>query len=567
MNLSISDTVTRKFVDSLEVSGWEIETESGWVDITAINKTVEYDVWVLETESGKKIECADNHIVFTSDGEECFAKNLREGDLIKGKKSIECIKSITLTDRKEHMYDLSVGGNHTYFAEGILHHNTTTAAAYFVWYIIFNKRKSVAIVANKQATADEIFRRIRTAYENLPKWLQVGVHKFNLRSISLENGTHIFCSATASTGLRGQTVNILYLDEIAFVQNTQAEDFFTSVYPTITASTESKVIMTSTPNGFNHFWKFWNDAKNNTNGFVPIRCYWNEMPGRDEKWYKMQSAALGELKAAQEIDAEFIGSSRQLLTSQTMKSLSPIPPIQIYTGEYRGLNLYANPVPGRSYIMTVDVSRGRHLDASAFTIFDVTEYPHRIVATYNNNEIAPLMYAAVIWKLHKNYNSAYILIEINDIGAQVADELYYTYEVEEMFWTKTGDQLGKTGSDPYPGIRTTKKTKRIGCANLKDIIEKQQVIIDDETCIKELSTFVQSDAGVWEADEGFHDDQVATLWLFAWLVTQPWFVDLTNKNMRNQMYLQKIKEIDEFLTPFGFIVDGLGEHEEETMIL
>jgi len=239
-------------------------------------------------------------------------------------------------------------------------------------------------------------------------------------------------------------------------------------------------------------------------------------------------------------------------------------PIKTYAGEFSGLLVYKTPVPNRQYIMTVDVSRGRHLDSSAFTLFDVTEYPHRIVATYNNNEVAPLMFAAIINSMHKNYNDAYILIEINDIGGQVADELYYTYEVEEMFWTKSGDQLGKKGADPYPGIRTTKKTKRIGCANIKDVIEKEQLVVNDAVMIQQRSTFVQSDSGSYEADEGFHDDLVMTLVLYGWLVTQTWFNDLTNKNMRNQMYEHKLSAIEDALTPFGFYDDGTTDvsHDE-----
>jgi hypothetical protein len=435
---------------------------------------------------------------------------------------------------------------------------TAVAAAYFTWYILFNPKKTVAILANKQATSDEILQRIRLSYENLPKWLQQGVRVFNSRSISLENGTRVFSAATSSAGIRGRQINVLYLDELAFVQNTQAEAFFTSVYPTIIASKESKIIITSTPNGFNHFWKYWNDAEKGINGFKYLRCHWWELPGRDKKWYNEQKAILGEMKAAQELDGEFLGSSRQLLKASTMAAMSAAIPIkEYYQGDYGGFKIYKEPEKDHFYVITVDVSRGRHLDASAFTIFDVTEYPHTIAATYNNRDVAPLMYAGILNKVHRQYNNAYMLIEINDVGSQVADELFYTYEVEEMFWTKTGMFLGMKGADPYPGIRTTKKTKRIGCANLKDIIENQQLIINDEKSISELSTFVQSDIGIWEADKGFNDDQVATLWLFAWLVTQPWFVDLTDKSMRDKIMLDKLKEIDEQLTPFGFIEDGI----------
>lgn len=378
--------------------------------------------------------------------------------------------------------------------------------------------------------------------------------------VNVENTHNFFANDTL-------THQCLYIDELAFVQNNQADEFFTSVYPTITASKESKVILTSTPNGFNIFYKFWTEAEKGINGFTPVRVHWNETPGRDQAWYDSQRAILGELKAAQEIDAEFLGSSRQLLTPASMHKLMPSTPIKEYTGEYTGLKVYKSPVKDRFYTMTVDVSRGRHLDASSFTIFDVTEYPHRTVATYNNNEISPLMYAAVLHTMAKNYNEAYILIEINDIGAQVAEELYYTYEYENLYWTKTGDLLGRKGADPYPGIRTTKKTKRIGCANLKDIIEKDQLIIEDILQIQQLSTFVQADSGSYEADEGFHDDTVATLWLFAWLVMQTWFVDLTDKNMRNKMYLNRVKQVEDELTPFGFIETGRDETDFDNDLL
>jgi hypothetical protein len=440
---------------------------------------------------------------------------------------------------------------------------TSVSAAYFVWFVLFNDNKSVAVLANKQNTADEIMARIRMAYENLPKWLQQGVKSWNKRSIELENGSKVFGSATSSSGIRGKSISLLYIDEFAFVENNLAEEFFTAVYPTITAGKDTKIFMTSTPNGFNHFYKFWNEAEKGINGFVPLRIHWHETPGRDQKWYEEQRGVLGEMKAAQEIDAEFLGSSKQLLTAATMACLSADVPIKEFNDHRKGLKIYKPPVKDHKYTMTVDVSRGRHMDASAFMVFDVTEYPHRIVASFNNNETAPMMYSNIVYQVAKEYNSAYVLIEINDVGAQVADELYYTFEYEEMYWTKSGDVLGKSGADPYPGVRTTKKTKRIGCSNLKDIVERQQLIVNDLKAIQELSTFVQNDAGTWEADEGFHDDAVACLWLFGWLVAQPWFKDLYDRDIRNKMYSNAMKQIEEELTPFGFIQNGQDDIYED----
>ncbi len=439
---------------------------------------------------------------------------------------------------------------------------TTTAAAYIVWLCLFNDEKSVGILANKQAQAFEIMDRVRFAIECLPKWLQQGIKRWNRGSFELENGSKCFGAATSKNAIRGRALQILYLDEFAFVQNTQAEEFFTSVFPTISASKESKMIITSTPNGFNHFYKIWNEAETKKNGFTPIKSMWWQHPERDQEWYEEQKAVLGELKTAQELDCEFQGSSRQLLTAATMAALSPIQPIKEYSDQFKGLKIYRPPEKGHSYTMTVDVSRGRHLDASAFLIFDISDYPHRIVASYNNNDIAPLKYAGLCYQIAKQYNEAYVLIEINDVGAQVAEEMYYTYEYEGLYWTKSGDQLGKKGADPYPGIRTTKKTKRIGCANLKDIAEKKQIIIDDMACIQQLSTFVQNDSGSWEADEGFNDDMVACLWLYAWLATQAWFVDLYDKSMRNQMYASLEKELEDELAPALFIHNAANEYED-----
>lgn len=434
---------------------------------------------------------------------------------------------------------------------------TTVSAAYFVWYIIFNDEKSVAILANKQATADEIMHRIRLAYENLPKWLQQGVKTWNKRTIELENGSKCAGFATASTGIRGKTVNLLYLDEFAFVENNQANDFFTSVYPTITAGKNSKVFVTSTPNGFNHFYKMWNEAEKKINGFFPLRVHWHETPGRDQKWYDEQKSVLGELKAAQELDAEFLGSSLQLLRPATMASLSYDIPIKQYQDSYAGLSIYKYPEKDHSYVMTVDVSRGRHLDYSAFLVIDVTTQPYRIVASYRNNDVSPLMYSAIIHKIAKNYDEAYVLVEINDVGSEVANDLYFTFEYENMFWTKSGDQLGRKGADPYPGVRTTKKTKRIGCAQLKDLIEKQNFLVNDFWFITELSTFVQSiTSGSYEADEGFHDDMVMCGVLFGWMANQPWFKELTDQDMREVMYARQIAQMEEDLAPAPIFVDG-----------
>ena len=560
----ISNTVNRKFVDSLEVSDWEIESDTGWVDVNHINVTIPYEVYQLTTTAGV-LYCADNHIVFTEDHDEIFVKNLKSGDAIIGQYGLEYVSSVFKTDRVENMYDLSVSGSHTYYAENLLHHNTTTTAAYFVWYIIFNDNKQVAVLANKQATADEVMYKICMAYENLPHWLQQGVRSWNKRSIELENGSRVFGSATSASAIRGKAINIIMIDEMAHIDNTLAEEFFTAVYPTIAAGKDSKIFITSTPNGFNHFHRIWNEAEKGLNGFKAFRVHWYQTPGRDQKWFDEQRAVLGELKTAQEILGSFMGSSRQLLNAQSLSKLTYDLPLKEYVDQFKGLKLYKMPEKHKVYSMSVDVSRGRHLDYSAFTIFDITQYPHTIVATYRNNEISPMLYATILQKIGINYNNSYMLIEINDIGGQVADILWNECEYENLHWTKSGELLGKAGSDPYPGIRTTRKTKRIGCANLKDMVENDQLIINDFDMISELSTFVQKDGGSYEADTGFHDDTVATLWLHAWMITQPWFSELTDTNLRLKMHSNHIAQMESEICMPILYTDGLEEYDDYSL--
>ena len=445
---------------------------------------------------------------------------------------------------------------------------TTTTAAFITWYIIFNDDKIVAVMANKAATAREIVGKIRLAYTNLPKWLQQGVKVWNKGSIELENGSRVISGATSASAIRGFSISLLYLDELAHLNNKLAEEFFTSVFPTISSGKESKILISSTPNGYNMFHKLWVDAEKTSkgekggNGFFHQRFDWWEHPERDQAWADEQRAILGELKYNQEVLMTFLGSSKTLLNNDTLARLAFDNPIKEYDGQEAGLKIYKWPEKNRSYVITVDVSRGRHMDYSAFTIFDISDYPHTIAATYRNNEISPLLYAALINNVGRKYNMAYALIEINDIGGQVADTLWNEYEYEQMFWTKSGEVLGKTGVDPYPGIRTTKKTKRIGCANLKDLIDNNQLIINDFYQIQELSTFVQKDNGSYEADDGFNDDTVATLLLHAWLCSQPWFSELTDHNLRIKLHSQHEKEMEEMLL-MPYIIDGTEEYVTE----
>jgi hypothetical protein len=444
--------------------------------------------------------------------------------------------------------------------EGRQQGKTTTSAAYILWYTLFQANKTVAILANKATAAREVLDRYQTMYELLPKWMQQGVTTWNKGDIELENGSKVFTAATGKSGIRGKSVNMLYVDEAAIIPNNVAEEFFTSVYPTISAGQTTKILLSSTPLGYNHFWKFWNDAENGRNGFVPLFIPYWEIPGRDEAWANEQKAMLGDLKYNQEVLCKFLGSSLTLVNADVIARMS-VDTIQ-YSKD--GLDVYVKPQAGHTYCMIADVAKGVGGDYSAFQVIDITETPYRIVAKYRNNEISPLLYPNVIYKVGKDYNEAFVLLEIN-ISEQVAHILYQELEYENILMvTRTnGGQVvsgGFGGGKTQLGVVTDKKIKRIGCHNFKAMVEENKLIINDADTISEISTFIEK-KGSYEADEGYHDDLVMPLVLFSWLSTNSYFKDLNNINLREIMYKKQIQAIEEELTPFGFYDDGQPESD------
>lgn len=439
-----------------------------------------------------------------------------------------------------------------------------TVAAYILWYTLFNNNKSVAILANKSAAAREILFRYQLMYENLPLWMQQGIKTWNKGDVELENGSKILTAATSSSGIRGKSVNLLYVDEVAIVANNIADEFFTSVYPVVSAGNTTKIILTSTPLGYNHFWKFWNEAEQGINGFTPVRVDYWEHPKRDAKWAEEQKALLGEVKFNQEVMCAFLGSSYTLLSGEVIARLSPKP----FIHSKDGLDVIEEPLAKHSYFVTVDTSRGVGGDYSAFTVVDTTEFPYKVVAKYRDNKISPLLYPTIIHKIAIDYNKALVLIEINDIGQQVADILHHDLEYENIMWVghdaKSGQYLSSSGRSSIRGVRTTKQVKRIGCATLKSLIESNKLLIFDSDIIFEFSTFVEKN-GSYEADVGYHDDLVMPLVLFAWATNDLLFKDLTNANNREALYSSQIKQIEEELTPFGFIVDG--QNQEDAFVV
>ena len=434
---------------------------------------------------------------------------------------------------------------------------TTMVVGYILWYILFNEDKFVAILANKAPTAREILNRIKIAYEALPLWLQQGVRTWNKGDIELENNCRVMATSTASSAIRGYSISLLYLDEFAFVPSNIADEFFTSVYPTISSGTQSKILISSTPNGMNHYYRMWTEASEGQNGFKHIEANWRQVPGRDQAWADDQRRILGEEKFLQEMECEFMGSAGTLLSAPALKSLAFVTPIHL---SENGIKIYKAPEKNRNYVIVADTSRGKGLDYSAFSVIDVTELPYRQVCTYKDNNISPLVYPSVIKRIGDYYNQAYVLVEINDNGQQIVDSLFEDYEYENIL--STVDIKGKVsitwgyGNKSYRGIRTTKSVKRLGCSLMKNLIEGQKLIIQDFDTISELSTFVAKGTS-YESEEGSHDDLVMTLVLFSWMTNQQFFADLTNTDVRAKLHEEQMKQIEEEQLP-----SFLAGHEE-----
>jgi hypothetical protein len=462
--------------------------------------------------------------------------------------------------------------------EGRQQGKTITSAACILWYTLFSENKTVAILANKAAAAREVMHRYQGMYENLPIWIQQGIREWNKGSIELENGSKVFTAATAASGIRGKSVNWLYIDEAAIIPNNVAEEFFTSTYPTIMAGETTKVLLSSTPLGYNHFWKFWNDSEQGINDFVNLFIPYTEIPGRDDKWAAEQKGILGDVKFAQEVLCSFLGSSYTLLDADTLSKMSPKQPI--YSRD--GLDVLEEPTrtikddagkitqPGHVYAIVVDTSRGVEGDYSAFVVVDISANPYTVVAKYRDNKIAPLLYPTMIHNVARQYNNAWTLVEINDNGQQIADILHHELEYEQILYVNRGKNGqvvsgGFGGGSSANGVRTDKKIKRVGCSQLKTLIETQRMQIFDRDIISEFSTFIES-KGSYAADEGYHDDLVMPLVLFGWLTTNPYFKELTDVNLRETIFEQQINRIEEELTPFGFIEDGRENTEPEQYI-
>jgi hypothetical protein len=438
---------------------------------------------------------------------------------------------------------------------------STTCVSYLLHYAVFNDNVNIAILANKASTARDLLGRLQLAYENLPKWMQQGIISWNKGSLELENGSKISSNSTSSSAVRGGSYNVIFLDEFAFIPNHIADDFFASVYPTISSGQSTKVIIVSTPRGMNHFYRMWHDSEKGKNEYVPTDVHWSEVPGRDAEWKEQTIANTSEQQFKVEFECEFLGSVNTLINPAKLRNLVYEDPIQ----RNAGLDIYEKTKPEHNYLITVDVARGLGNDYSAFIVFDITQFPYKVVAKYRNNEIKPMLFPNVIHDVAKGYNNAWLLIEVNDIGEQVANILHYDLEYENMLMAAMRGRAGQvvghgfSGKKSQMGVRMTAAVKKLGCSNLKTFLEDDKLLTLDYDIISELTTFAQKHNS-FEAEEGCNDDLAMCLVIFSWLVAQDYFKEMTSNDIRKRIYEEQRNQIEQDMAPFGFILDGLDDN-------
>jgi hypothetical protein len=446
---------------------------------------------------------------------------------------------------------------------------TTTTVAYMLWATIFTDQQNCAVLANKGQLARDILAKYQLAYENLPMWLQQGVVTWNKGNVELENGSKIIAASTSSSAIRGGSFNIVFLDEFAFVPTNIAEEFFNSVYPVISSGKKTKIIIVSTPNGMNLFYKLWMDSLNKKNNYVNFEIHWSMVPGRDEKWKEETIRNTSQRQFSQEFETEFLGSSNTLISGYKLQSLVYKDPVD----QHDLLKIYEHPVKeghneaksDHLYCITVDVSEGKNLDCSAFSVIDISQTPYKQVATYKSSSITPILFPTVIYNTARYYNDAYILVEINN-NPQVADSLHTDFEYENLWKIFTGNKKPQQLSAGFArgiqmGLKMSPQVKAIGCSNLKTLIEGDKLLISDFDTYSELTTFIQQ-KNSFSAEQGANDDMVMSLVIFSWVTTQQYFKEIVNHDIRKQIQLENMNQMDDDVLPAPIIEDGL-EHDFE----
>lgn len=437
---------------------------------------------------------------------------------------------------------------------------TTVVAAFLLHQITFEKDFTIAILANKGDQAREIMGRIQLMYEEMPWWMQPGVKVWNKGSISLGNKSRAFTASTTSSSVRGKSLNCVYLDEFAHVENDV--DFYQSTYPVITSGTKTKVIITSTSNGMNLYYKLFSDAVTSKNDYVPLKIKWQEHPKRDQAWYEEQCRNMSPRQVAQEINCEFHGSSDTLISGDTLQSLVVNDPIKIDNH----FKIYEFADKKKNYIVTADCSEGVGKDYSVCSVFDVTAQPYKHIAIYRDNMISPMLFAKVVFQIAMMFNEATLLVESNSIGTLVCNILWNDLEYENMLTTKLkdGDNVVSGSGRSIPGVRMTKRTKSLGCSQLKTFLESRSLILHDFDVINEFSTFVAKDNS-YSAQKGKFDDCVMTFVLFAWFATESYFAEMVDSDVKG-ILRKRLEEMSENELLSLYYDDGTEDEEDLSLL-
>lgn len=427
-------------------------------------------------------------------------------------------------------------------------------AAALLFYVMFNKSKTLGIISKQKSGAVEILDRIKTMYLNLPMWIKPAVTKWNNGSIEFANGCKIIASATTGASIRGKSLAFLYVDEICFISKKLWDSFYKATFPVISASKLAKIAITTTPNGKDHFYYMWQDAIKKRTEYETQKVIWTDVPGRDEKWRQLALADVGgdEIAFKQEYMCDFIGASVEYISLEKIERIEDelvMDPILIDTNN--SLHIFEQPQQGHDYCCTVDVSEGKGLDYQAAIVIDVTQMPLKVVASLKTNKLDTINYAEVLYQLGLKYNEAYMIVENN--YSDIAKDLWYNYEYENMLNFHLGKSEYKQPKNIEIGIRTTQKVRRIGEEYFKHLVENDKILLNDKRIIKELNNleFNEAKHRFVPRDETINDDMWAAMKCFSYIAKTFYFeAMLKNGKALTKMFAATNNDEDEDVLPF-----------------
>jgi hypothetical protein len=509
-----------KFIESYPGGGRQILTPNGYKEILEVHKTIKYPKFEIQLSNGMSLKGAHNHVVIDSENREVYLDDCL-GSLLQTEIGISEVVSVLDLGVEEHMFDMSIDSeDELYYSDGILSHNSgksVTVGIYLSHEYAFSKDMNIGVAANKAGMAREFLDKTKNILINLPIWMQPGTKVWNKSFIEAENGMRILTDATSSDSFRGFSVHIVVVDEVAFIRPNLWEEFADAIFPSQSALAFKKTILISTSNGMNAFYHIIKGARNGTNGFLNYEVDWKEVPRYrsdgtikpPEEFRDEIIAKYGPIYFNQNYGGDFMGSSYTLISSDKLKSMESKEPVLIIDGK---LKIYHEPIKGHQYIMSVDASKDGS-DAFVVQVIDITDFKFRQAAVAKL-QIDYLRMPEYINEWCEYYHRPYLIIENNEgAGQSVADQMYQTYEYENLHWDKKAESsstnLSKSRKS-YPGFRTTTKTRKQILQTMKTMIEHDNLEINDSDTIKEFLTFILI-REKYQADEGTHDDCIISL--------------------------------------------------------